>query len=570
MAVDNPTDVLIGSKARKAILRGVRAVADAIKPTLGPAGQSAILPRSFNRGPRHADDGYFVAENVIPKDPHERQAAESFKEGIKKTNDRGGDGTTSTGVVAAALLEEAMRQIPDESVIAAIGIGNKGKKTVRELRQEMNQAKDLVLAEIKASAKPIKTLADLEKIALVSIGEEDAEAAKIVAKLVWDIGRDGAGAYIDNHIDVVEGFKDEIEVEQVKGMRFPAKVAHKGFVTRPERLEMEIVDTDVFITNHKLDNPYDVVALLNRLKVTKLAIFAPDFSAAVLTSLGASFKNGVHAYPIKCPSLRTEVMEDLATYTGATLADKDTGKKLESVTRDEFGFASKIVVKDIEAREDAILLGGKGEKYKIGQNNAITERCEMLKKQIKESRNDLTTISLQKRIASLSSAVGIIRVGAATGKAAGYIKLKIDDGVYSCKAALEEGYVEGGGICLKKIAEKLSKSILTEALKAPFEQIQKNAGGDLKIGKEIIDSAKVVRLEVVHAVDIAATMITTGMSIVEIPEKTAGDGSVDVAQAIKQFAFYFAKHHSLIKESEDYAEEERNKEFETVVASDKD
>lgn len=570
MAVDNPTNVLIGTKARKAILRGVKAVADAIKPTIGPAGQSAILPRSFNRGPRHADDGYFVAENVIPVNPHERQAAESFKEGIKKTNDLGGDGTTSTGVIGAALIEEGMSQIPDESVPAASATGSKAKKTVRELRQEMNEAKNLVLAEIKASAKPIKTLIDLEKIALVSIGEEDAEAAKTIAKLVWDIGRDGAGNYIDNHIDVVEGFKGELEVEQVKGMRFPAKVAHKGFVTRPERLEMEIVDTDVFITNHKLDNPYDVVALLNRLKITKLAIFAPDFSTSVLTSLGASFKNGVHAYPIKCPSLRTEVLEDLATYTGATLADKDTGKKLESVTRDEFGFAAKIVVKDIEAREDAILIGGKGEKYKIGKNNAISERCEILKQQIKESRNEITTISLQKRIANLSSAVGIIRVGAATNKAAGYLKLKIDDGVYSCKSALEEGYVEGGGLCLKKIAEKLPKSILTEALKAPYEQIQKNAGGDLKIGKEIIDSAKVVRLEVIHAVDIAATMITTGMSIIEIPEKSAGEGSIDIAKAISQFAFYFAKHHSLVKDSEDYAEGERNKEFERVVAEDKD
>lgn len=568
MAVDRPTDVLIGTKARKAILRGVKAVADAIAPTLGPGGQSAILPRSFNRGPRHADDGYFVAENVVPKDEHERQAAEAFKEGIKKTNELGGDGTTSTGVISADLIVRSFATIPDESIVSA---GNKtNKKTVRAIRQEMLEAKDLVIAEVKAQAKPIKTLADLEKIALVSIGKEDEDVAKQIAKLVWEIGRDGAGNFIDNHIDVTEGFKGGVEIEKIEGMRFASKVAHRAFVTNPARFEMVAEDVHVLITNYKLDNPYEIVGILDRVRVAKIAIFAPDFSGPVIKSLVETTKNGIFCYPVKCPSLRTEILEDIATYTGATVIDKDTGKKLENVLATDLGFASKIIVKDTENREDAVLLGGKGVKIRRGEGNAVTERCEILKKQIKESRNDLTTIQLQKRIASLSSAIGVIRVGATTSKAAGYLKLKIDDGVYSCKSALEEGYVEGGGLCLKKIAEKLPENILTESLKAPYNQIVKNVGGEIKIGKEIIDSAKVVRLEVENAVSIASTMITTGMSIVEVQEKTPGDGYADIAKAITMYAYYFAKEKGLLKASEDEAEKDRNKTFEEVMAGDKD
>lgn len=566
MALDRPTDVLVKSAARKKIRNGVNAVVDAIKLSLGPAGQSAILPRSFNRGPRHADDGYFIAENVIPKDEHERQAAESFKEGIKKTNELAGDGTTTTGVISGALINKIFSEMPDESIPSA---GKSAKKMVRQIRQEINEAKDLVIAEIKAKAKPIKTLTDLEKIALVAIGHEDEAAAKTIAKLVWEIGRDSTGAFVDNHIDVVEGYKGGLETEVIKGMRFPAKVGHRAFVTKPERFEMEITDTPILITNHKIDNPFVMIRILESLKLSKLSVFAPDFSSSVIQSLAASFKNGVFCYPIKCPALRTEQLEDLSAYTGATTIDKETGQKLENVTTSDLGFASKIIVKDTENREDAVLLGGKGEKQRIGQGTRITERCEILKKQIKESRNELTTIQLQKRIANLSSAVGVIRVGATTAKAAGYLKLKIDDGTYSCKSALEEGYVKGGGLCLKEIAEKLPENILTNALKTPYDQIQENAGG-IDIEKDIIDSAKVVRLEVVHAVDIAATIITTGISIIEIPEKTPGDGYADIAKAIRQYAMYWAKDRGQLKASEDEAENDRNKEFERVMAGDKD
>jgi len=561
--MSDSTSVLIGSKARKKILAGVNKVYEAIKPTLGPAGKSALLPRTFNRGSRHVDDGYFIAENVRPKDKFERLSADSFKESIKKTNELVGDGTTTTGIIGGHLINKVFREMDDADVPSATLNGKKGKKTVRQIRQEMKDAKDLVISKVKEMSKPVKSLADLEKLSLVSIGKEDELAAKTIAKMVWEIGRDANGNFIDNHIDVVEGYKGELETETVRGMRFPAKVAHKIFVTKPERFEMVAEQVSVLITNHKLDNPFQIVALLDRVRVPKIAIFAPSFSPGVLKSLIETTKNGLFCYPILCPALRTEQLEDLASYTLATVIDKDNNKKLETVSNLDLGWADKIIVKDTENKEDAVLLGGKGD-----NSTRVKERMDILKKQIKESRNDLTRISLEKRIANLSSAIGIIRVGATTEKESLYLKLKIEDGVYACKAGLQEGYVKGGGLCLKEIAELLPENILTETLKAPYEQIQKNAGG-IEIGKEIIDSSKVVRLVVEHGVSTASTMITTDMVIADDEEITPGEGYAEIAKAITLYATYWAKQQGIVKENEDEAEEDRNREFERILSNDK-
>lgn len=566
------THMLTGVDARKKVLSGVKKLYDAARLTLGPEGKNALLPRTFNRGPRNTNDGVTILENIKLQDEHERLVADFFKEGSKKTNELVGDGTTTTAVIGGFLVEQLVSQIAGNAVPTAsiAGKENKQKKGVRAMRQEMKDAKTLVINEIKAKAKPVKTLADLEKIAIVSIGKEDETVAKTVAGLVWKIGRDGAGNFIDNHVDVTEGYKREIETEEVYGMRFPAKVAHRAFVNKPDRFEMVAEDVAVFITNYKLDNPYEIVAILDRVKAAKIAIFAPDFSPMTIKSLIETTKGGLFCYPIKTPALRTEVLEDLAVYTGATVIDKDSGRKLDNVTATDLGFAGKIVVKDTENREDAVLLGGKGEKFKLGSGTRITERCETLKKQIKESRNELTTISLQKRIASLSSAIGVIRVGATTSAEGLFLKLKIEDGVYACKAALEEGYVEGGGLCLKKIADKLPEgNILADALRAPHDQIQKNAGGSLEIGKDIIDPAKVVRLEVEHGVSVASMIITTDILIPEVREKGPAEGYEAIAKAISTYAFYWAKKEGILKASEDMAEDDRNKAFEDVMNGDK-
>ncbi|MEK7578199.1 MAG: TCP-1/cpn60 chaperonin family protein [Patescibacteria group bacterium] len=576
MGVDITTKVLTGFNARKKVLEGVNLIYDTVKLTLGPEGRNAILPRTYNRGPRITNDGHTIIELARQlRDDHARLVAEAFAEGSQKTNKVAGDGTTTTSVISGILINQVLKEMPGDIPIATLN-GATAHKGLRALRQEMKEAKDLVVEEIKKAAKQIKTLADLEHISLVSIGREDEETAKMVAKAVWDVGRDSAGNYIDNHFDVVEGYKGKIEVEVVKGMRFPCKPAHRAFVN-PEKFDMVASDVPVFITNYKLDNPQQVFNLLNAFNSAKIAFFAPEFSAKVVELLAANAKSslegkgGIYCYPIKCPALRTEQMEDLAAYTGATVIDKDTGMKLENSTTACLGFASKIVVKDVENNEDGVLLGGKGENIKRGQHTLITERCETLKKALLETRNDIAKIHLEKRIAGLSSAVGVIRVGATTDAEGLFLKLKIEAGVNSCKAALAEGYVEGGGVCLKKIAKKLGKdNILFNALEAPYEQIQKNAGGNLDIGKEIIDPAKVVRLEVEHAVSVASIMITTEILVPELRPETEAEGLIKIAKAILRGVYFNAKHASLLRESEDEAEKDRMQAFEQVMLEDHD
>lgn len=561
------TDVITGPAARKKVRAGVNKVFNAVKLTLGPEGGNAILPRSFNRGPRLTNDGVTVSENIKPKDEHERIAADFFKEGSKKTNELAGDGTTGTAVVGGTAINDILDILDADTVLAAGVVGDKTKehKGVRAIRKEMKDYKDAVIAEIKKQATPIESLDDLKRIAVISIGKEDVEIAHQVAEMVWDVARDQDGAFVDNHIDVVEGYKGVIETEVTKGMRFPSKVAHRGFVTNPDRFEMVAEDVPVFITNYKMDNAVEVVGMLNKLQQTKIAIFSPGFSKNVIMSLAASAKNGMQVYPVLCPALRTEQLEDLAAYTGAKVLDKETNRKINSVTTADLGKADKLTVKDVEGREDAVLLNGQ----KV-DDEGIKLRIETLKGQLLEAKNELTRMSIEKRIANLQAAVGIIRVGATTNAELLYLKLKIEDGVYACKAALEEGYVAGGGLCLKGIAEKLPESVLTNALQAPYKQIQENAGGYIEIDDGVIDPAKVVRLIVEHGISVASSLITTNISVVEINEQRMGEGEEKIAKAIGKFAYYQAKHQGMLAEAEDEAEADREKAFEQAMFEDKD
>jgi len=564
--MDNFTETLTGSKARAKILAGVNKVVDAVKLTLGPEGRNALLPRTYNRGPRITNDGVTVSENIKLKDEHESLAAEAFKEGSKKTNELAGDGTTTTAVLGGHLINKIFREIDAKS--STYLQNTNGGKGVRAIRKELKDAKDIVIQKIKDRAKKVESLEELQEISVVSIGKEDEEVAKTVAKMVWEMG-------VDNHIDVVEGYKGTVETEVVKGMRMPAK-AIRNFVNNAERFEMVAEDTPVMITNEKIENPFEIIKVVQGVtpKVAKLAIFAPDFSTVAIKGL-IELNNigGVFIYPVKCPSLRTEQLEDLAAYTGATVIDKDTGRRISSLSNTDLGFATKIVVKDTEAKEDAVIMGGRGEKMvrmdDESGTNRIKDRIETLKKQLGESRNELTTLQLQKRIANLSAAVGVIRVGASTSKEGLFLKLKIEDGVFACKAALEEGYVKGGGLCLKEIADELGDNILADTLREPYEQIQKNAGGNLEIGSEIIDPAKVVRLEVEHGVSVAASMITCDITIPEVREKGPGEGYSDIAKAISKYAYYWAKEKGLVSASEREANEDMDKRFEEVMIGDK-
>ena len=546
---EKPTKVLLGTEARKAILKGVNAIFLPVRETLRPEGGNALLPRTYNRGNRITNDGVSIAKMIEPLDEFEQEAAHAFREASEKTNEKVGDGTTSTIVIGGRLLNDVFAKLDaSSSVIRTKTAG--GKMGVMKLRRDMREAMKAVIDEIKKRAVKIETLEDLEKIAVISV--EDEAIGKTVAKMAWEVG-------VEGFIDVTDGVKNEIETEVIKGMRFPAKIPARAFMNRPERFELAAQDLPCVVTNYHLDNASEIQAFTQHLSTAKLAIFAPSFSENVMLGMIAAIKNGFQIFPVATPSLRTEQYEDLCVYLGAEFINKDQGKKLEGIREGDCGFLEKLVVKDTDAKEDATVIGGRGEKESLvalgemeGKTKSpVQSRIEMLKGQIEETKVELHKKLLEKRIASISAAVGIIRVGSPSQAESLYQKLKIEDAVYACKAALQEGYVKGGGLCLKEIAEHLPESILTAALKAPYEQIQANAEGNLEITDDIIDPAKAVRLEVEHAVSVTSQMATLKIIVAEPREKNPAEGYEAIARAINLFTRLQGRQWGLIQENQE-------------------
>lgn len=535
--MDKSTKVLLGNKAREAILRGVNQIYDPVRLTLGPEGGNSLMYRTYGRGPRITNDGVTISEVIEPIDEFENLAAGAFKEASKRTNERVGDGTTSTIVIGGKLINEVFSKLSDSSDIRSKTAG--GQVGVMKLKKEMIEIGTRVEEEISKVAKKVTKVEELVKIATVSV--EDPTIGKTVAEMVWETG-------VEGFIDVIEGHKQEIETEVIHGMRFPAKTAAKVFVNKPDRFEMVLQDYHVVVCNYAIDNA-SAISFTKSLNTSKLVIFAPSFHESVLIGMINAHKQGFFIYPVRTPALRTDQYEDLATYCGATFINKDTGKKMANIAEHDLGFVEKLIVKDSDNREDAVATGGKGAK-----TGAIKERIEILKGQMEETKQDIHKKLLERRIASMASAIGLIKVGAPSTAEGLYLLKKIEDAVYAAKAALEEGYVEGGGMCLKKIAEAMEPNILTSALMAPYEQIQANAeateSNPLKIGKDIIDPAKVVRLSVGHAVSVVAHLATVKIMIPEVRDRNPAEGYSDIAKAIARYTTYWAKQQGLIKESE--------------------
>lgn len=548
--MSRPTSTLIGKKALDAVYRGVNHVLDAVGRTYGPEGRNALLFRTWNRGSRITNDGVTVSECQEPKNQHERLAAEAFKEASRKTNEKVGDGTTLTTVLAGKLFNDVYHLISQQdSPIRVGGVSSVGVMTIkRTILQEAEKIKE----KIKESAKKIESLEELERIATISV--EDGKLGKVIASMAWEVG-------VDGFIDVVEGYKGEIETEVIKGMRFPAKVPAKGFVNNSARFEMIAKDCPVFITNYALDNAVQLgQALDGFLKNNpKLIIIAPSFSESTLTALFTSMygignqgqkvkKPGVDLFPVAVPSLRTEQLEDLAVYCNARFIDKNKGHKLQGVSPSSFGFLEKLVVKDSEAKEDAMAIGGRGtisipdDKIEvIGAEGSIKKtpiegRIDILKAQLEETREVKFKKLLERRIASMGSAVGVVRVGDSTEASSLYQKLKIEDAVYACKAALRGGYVRGGGLCLKEIADELPEdNILRPTLLAPYEQIQTSFDGGLEIGEDIIDPAEAIFYAVEHATQVVANLATVEVITVEIEDSDPSEGYFAIAKQIREF-----------------------------------
>ncbi len=526
--------VKYGADARQSLIAGVNKLADAVVTTLGPKGRNVALDKKWG-APNVVHDGVTVAKEIELPDAFENMGAQLVKEAASKTNDVAGDGTTT-----ATLLAQSIINVGFKNVTAGAN--------PMVLKSGMEKGVGAVVLAIKNMAKPVKDT-DVAKVATISA--QDEKIGLLIAEALGKVGKDGV-------VTVEEGRGLEMSIDYKEGMEFDKGYASPYFVTNADKMEAEIEDPYILITDKKISNLAELLPFLeNLIKVSKnLVIISDDIEGEALATLVVNKLRGTfNALAIKAPGFgdrRKEMLEDIAVLTGGTVISEDTGKKFESVTIEDCGRADKMWAD----KENCRIIGGKGVK------SAINARIAQLKRAIEQTTSDFDKEKLQERLAKLSGGVAVINVGAATEIELKERKERVNDAVAATKAALEEGIVPGGGVTLLKIRQSLLKlkdsltvddektgvDILYRALEEPVRGIAKNAGYDegwvvrsieeggkakeddygfnvmtgqfgsmLKAG--IVDPAKVTRSAVQNAASVGMMVLTTEALITDLPEK---------------------------------------------------
>lgn len=536
--------ILGGEQARKALKSGVDKVANAVKITIGPRGRNVVLDKGYG-APTITNDGVSIAKDITLPDKMENMGAEIVKEVASKTDDIAGDGTTTAVVLLQALVAEGMSR-------TAMGANPMG------VRRGMEAALKDAVASLHDMAKPIKTDAEIEQVATISV--ESAEMGKRIAETIKKVGKDGV-------VTVEESQSFGIESEIVEGMEFEKGYVSPYMITNAERMEAVYKDALILLTDKKISNVQEILPLLEKLASTghkELVVIAEDIEGEALTTFVVNkLRGGFSALAVKAPGYgerKKDLLGDLAVVTGGTVVSDDVGLKFEDVTVEMLGHAGRV----ISTKDKTIIVDGKGKKAKV------TERIEHLRKQLANTDSKYDKEKIEERMAKLSGGVAILRVGAATETEMKYLKLKIEDAVKATKAAIAEGIVPGGGSALVKVASMLEAAIakseaskkghldkensefligyhvVLNSLTAPLKQIVANAGRDdaavfikeianakgnagydaardqsvpdmLKAG--IVDPVKVTRSGLEHAVSAAAMLLTTEVAIADIPEE---------------------------------------------------
>jgi len=520
-------DIKFKEEARQKILKGVKALAAAVKVTLGPKGRNVIIDKSFG-SPHITKDGVTVAKEIELEDRHENMGAQMVKEVANKTADTAGDGTTTATILAEALYSEGLR-------LVTAGANPMG------LKRGIEKAVLEITAQLTKLSKPIQDQKELIQVATIS-ANNDKEIGEIIAKTMEKIGKDGT-------ITVEEGKGFETTSDVVEGMNFDRGYLSAYFMTNPETQEALLEDAYVLIYDKKIAGMKEFLPILQAVAETgkPLLIIAEDVEGEALTTLVVNrLRAGLKVCAVKAPGFgdrRKAMLEDIAILIGAEFISEELGLKLEHVTPAMLGRVKKAVVK----KEDTTLVEGAGNK------ELIQKRIALLKKQIAESTSDYDKEKQQERLAKLSGGVGVIRPGAPTEVAMKEKKDRIDDAVHATKAAVEEGILPGGGVAflrclplLEKLAseskddEKLGVEIVMRAITSPLRQIAENAGEEgaiilqkvLSMGTNegwnaqtnefgnmltmgIIDPKKVVRLTIELAASIASLLLTTEATITD-------------------------------------------------------
>lgn len=541
--------IIFNEEARKALKRGIDQVADVVKVTIGPKGRNVVLDKGYG-APTITNDGVSIAREIVLKDKFENMGAEIIKEVATKTNDIAGDGTTTSVVLAQAIIAEGMKH-------TNMGLGVMG------VRAGIESATADVVEALKGMAKEIKTHDEIRQVAVISA--ESEEIGKIIANTIDKVGKDGV-------VTVEESQVSGVESEVVEGMEFDKGYISHYMVTDPSRMEAEYRDVPVLVTDKKISSVKDILPLLEKIAATgkkDLVIIADDVDGEALTTFVINkLRGGFNVLAIKAPGYgdrKKELLADIATVLGADVVSDELGLKLDTVELSSLGRAAKI----ISSKDNTIIVGGKGKR------EAIQERVAQIKAQREATKSKFDIEKLDERIAKLTGGVAVIRVGAATETEMKYLKLKIEDAVNATKAAIAEGIVVGGGTALVKAAQKVRASfdkatekanknaakvsaeefavgyeIVLNACEMPLRQIAVNAGkGDGSIVVEhvkmakgnggydalrdemvpdmfaagIIDPVKVTRTGLQNASSASAILLTTEVAVTEEPkeEKTA-------------------------------------------------
>lgn len=522
--------ILYGEDARKKLLNGISKLTQAVATTLGPRGRNVALDKKWG-APNVVHDGVSVAKEIELEDPFENMGASLVKEAASKTNDDAGDGTTTSTVLTYAIISQGLKNITAGT-------------NPMILKKGLEKGAQAAIENLKKIAKPIKGGQDIAQVATISAA--DSEIGAEIAEALEKVGRDGV-------VTVEEGKGLTLEIEYKEGMEFDHGYVSAYFVTNPEKMEVEIENPYVLITDKKISSLNEFLPFLeNFVKISKdLVIIADDVEGEALATLVVNKLRGIlNLLVVKAPGFgdrRKEILEDIAILTGGKVIAEDLGIKFESVNADNLGRADKIWAN----KDNCRIIGGKGSAA------ALKARVAQLKKQIESEKSDFDREKLQERLAKLAGGVAQINVGAATEIEMNEKKERVKDAVEATKAAIEEGIVPGGGIALIKARkaldtvkvdneeEKVGVEILREALEQPLRWLVRNAGIDegyvvrkIEESKEvdfgfnvlngefgsmlaagIVDPLKVTRSALQNAVSVGMMVLTTECLVTDIPEE---------------------------------------------------
>ena len=519
--------ILFDEDARRALGKGVDALANAVKVTLGPKGRNVVLDKKFG-APTITNDGVTIARDIELEDPFENMGAQLVKEVATKTNDVAGDGTTTATILAQAMIQEGMRNV-------AAGANP------MILKRGIEKAVAKLVEEIKKRSIAVSDKASIAQVASISAGDE--EVGGLIADAMEKVGKDGV-------ITVEESKTMGTQLSVVEGMQFDRGYISPYMVTDPDKMEAVMSEPYILITDRKIASIQEMLPVLEKVVQAgkELLIIAEDVEGEALATLVVNKLRGTFkAVAVKAPGFgdrRKAMLQDIATLTGATVITEDVGRKLDSVTMEDLGTARQVRV----TKDETTIVEGHGDPQ------AIKDRVAQIKAQIAETTSDFDKEKLQERLAKMSGGVAVIEVGAATEVELKDKKYRLEDALNATRAAVEEGIVAGGGTTLIDILPALDEfdedgdvqtgiNLVKRAIEAPLRQIAENAGleGSVIVAKVkasedgvgfnalkeeyvdmvkagIVDPAKVTRTALQNAASIAALVLTTETLVADKPE----------------------------------------------------